>query len=314
MYYLDEMAHTPFTEDDGYLYLKQNNIEKTNNESEANLYVTRYFPINKKTDLLLWRIKHKYIPILVWTDEPRWSISTQTFFPKKFYIPEIHIMNTYSQDIYISPFSRFSWAITQKLDYVDEQFWFQRKKLISSLCSYRQNTELIINNVNIDLIDKRQQISIIGYNKNIVDICGLNWPTNIKTVIQDRFSNDWHKSKLEFIKDYKFNIAIENTEYGYYISEKIWDPISVRSLPIYNGNNYIYKIFPHESFIDIKDFSNIDSMFNYIINMSAKEYCQRLNKCIEVYNNAFNNIDFKKERLAPIHKIIEKIRAINYQQ
>ncbi|MCK9612622.1 MAG: glycosyltransferase family 10 [Bacteroidales bacterium] len=64
------------------------------------------------------------------------------------------------------------------------------------------------------------------------------------------------KDKLAFIADYKFTIAIENSSVNGYVTEKIIDPMSVNSVPIYWGSKSIDADFNTASFIVIKDDSD----------------------------------------------------------
>ena len=47
------------------------------------------------------------------------------------------------------------------------------------------------------------------------------------------------KGKIEFLRSYKFNIAFENGSYPGYTTEKIWEAMMARTLPIYWGNPLI---------------------------------------------------------------------------
>lgn len=310
VYLLDDMQHTPFVKIDSVEYFKTHGIEITNKENEADLYVTRFFPVNSKKDLLFWRLKHKKIPILVWTHEPRYNTTQQSFFPSKIYIPSIYIMNCYTNDILVNPWCIYgSWSITHKLNFANTDHFNNHQKNICTLGSYRYEP-LIINGQNIDLTEYRQAIAIEGYKQGIVDICGPNWPKEYNVILNNRNSTNWHQSKLQFIKDYKFNIALENTLIKNYITEKIWDPISQSVLPIYYGNTSIYNIFPKDSFIDTNNYANINDLLNHIMNLSQNEYLDRLNRCIEVYNKAYDTIDFKKEYKRVLDNIITKITII----
>jgi alpha(1,3/1,4) fucosyltransferase len=62
--------------------------------------------------------------------------------------------------------------------------------------------------------------------------------------------------KLEFVSEYKFTVAIENSSVIGYTTEKIVDPMSVNSIPIYWGNAKVGLDFNPESFIYIKDDSD----------------------------------------------------------
>lgn len=78
-------------------------------------------------------------------------------------------------------------------------------------------------------------------------------------------------NKVEWIKGYKFNIAFENNAYRPqhigYTTEKIMEPMTVNTLPIYWGNPRIDLEFNTKSFINYPEFSNEDDMIDYIIEL-----------------------------------------------
>lgn len=96
-------------------------------------------------------------------------------------------------------------------------------------------------------------------------------------------------SKLEFIKDYKFTIAFENSEYPGYTTEKLVQAMLPYSIPIYWGNPVIYKDFNTKSFINYYDFANEDELIKRIIEIDQNDelYKQYL---LEPYyhNNVIN--------------------------
>jgi len=75
------------------------------------------------------------------------------------------------------------------------------------------------------------------------------------------------ENKMEFIKDYKFVIAFENSSYPGYTTEKLIEPLLVNSIPIYWGNPVIGKDFNTNCFINIKDVSQFDAAINKIIEL-----------------------------------------------
>jgi hypothetical protein len=64
-------------------------------------------------------------------------------------------------------------------------------------------------------------------------------------------------NKIEFISGYKFTIAFENSTVDGYTTEKIVEPMSVNSIPVYWGNPLIGTDFNDESFISLKDSNDI---------------------------------------------------------
>ncbi len=87
------------------------------------------------------------------------------------------------------------------------------------------------------------------------------------------------ENKLEFIKDYRFTIAFENTCQPGYTTEKIFEPMKVNSIPIYWGNKLIYREFNTKSFINVHDFSTLNECANYIVELDSNK--QKLTSIIE---------------------------------
>jgi len=53
--------------------------------------------------------------------------------------------------------------------------------------------------------------------------------------------------------------------------EKIWDAVKGRTLPIYYGrSNRIFETFTQNSFIDVSEFRNLESIFDYVQNMDER--------------------------------------------
>lgn len=75
---------------------------------------------------------------------------------------------------------------------------------------------------------------------------------------------NWCKSKISFQKNYKFSLAIENSEYRGYTTEKLLHPMSANSLPIYWGNADVGKEFNTRSFINCHDYNSIDEIIDAI--------------------------------------------------
>jgi hypothetical protein len=70
---------------------------------------------------------------------------------------------------------------------------------------------------------------------------------------------------MEFIRDYKFVMAFENSSYPGYTTEKIIEPMIVNSIPIYWGDPDISKDFNTKSFIHIEDTTDYNNAIEQII-------------------------------------------------
>jgi alpha(1,3/1,4) fucosyltransferase len=73
--------------------------------------------------------------------------------------------------------------------------------------------------------------------------------------------------KIEFLRQYKFNIAFENRSLPGYTTEKIFEPMMARCLPIYWGDPDINDQFNPRSFLNRADFASDEALIEKIIEL-----------------------------------------------
>jgi alpha(1,3/1,4) fucosyltransferase len=234
-------------------------------------------------------------------------------------LPDIHIMNVYTGDIYLNNYytvnSNGIQTIDRLLKPLDESNFpdFEHKK-VAALMFYRNNRHrwsLKQNGKELDLCYLRTRIALEGHKLGKVDVYGRGWPRGVS--LEDSRGEGWEERKARILRNYPFNLCFENTNTAYYCTEKIWDSIKYGCLPIYYGEgNRIYEDFPQGSFLDYCDFGNSTSLFSYIDAMTVDEYRARMNLCIDAYNRAFEKLEspsnsFYEEMLL---KIVQKAEAI----
>ena len=121
---------------------------------------------------------------------------------------------------------------------------------------------------------------------------------NIDLDVEPR-DGDWSQGKLDFIKDYKFTIAFENSFGDGYTTEKLFQPFMAQSVPIYWGNPLIGKEVNSKAFVNCNDFDNdFDKVIQKIIELDNddKKYLKML-KANKIKRNSF----FRKQ-----HKNLKK--------
>jgi alpha(1,3/1,4) fucosyltransferase len=103
--------------------------------------------------------------------------------------------------------------------------------------------------------------------------------------------------KVEFLRNYKFNIAFENASIPGYTTEKIFEAMEARCLPIYWGNPFVEREFNSRSFLNYFDFSTEEALIERIIELDNDDskYLEYLREpyFIEGKPNEF----FSRERL-----------------
>jgi alpha(1,3/1,4) fucosyltransferase len=113
--------------------------------------------------------------------------------------------------------------------------------------------------------------------------------------------------KVEFIKDYKFTIAFENTEYPGYTTEKLVQPMLAYSLPIYCGNPLVGRDFNAKSFLNYADFSSEEELIDRIIEIDQNDelYMEYLRQPY-YHNNQVNEFIDPENILRQFRIIFEK--------
>ncbi|XP_077285581.1 alpha-(1,3)-fucosyltransferase 10 [Arctopsyche grandis] len=103
---------------------------------------------------------------------------------------------------------------------------------------------------------------------------------------------------LTFVNRYKFTIAIENGICEDYITEKLWRPLKVGSVPIYMGSPSIRDWLPNQqSAIVLNDFESLEDLAAYLnhLNTHDDEYEKYLQHKINKKITNSKLIDFIKQ-------------------
>jgi len=79
------------------------------------------------------------------------------------------------------------------------------------------------------------------------------------------------RGKMEFLRQYKFNIAFENRSFPGYTTEKIFEPMVARCLPIYWGDPKINEQFNPRSFLNRADFPSDEALIEKIIELDQDD-------------------------------------------
>lgn len=86
---------------------------------------------------------------------------------------------------------------------------------------------------------------------------------NMKEAIEPRYKN-WWKSKQDFLKNYKFTIAFENSSSPGYTTEKLHQPLWANSIPIYWGDPVVERVFNPKAIINCHNFPNFEAVVDYV--------------------------------------------------
>ena len=105
------------------------------------------------------------------------------------------------------------------------------------------------------------------------------------------------RGKIEFMRPYKFNIAYENRSLAGYTTEKIFEPMIARSLPIYWGDPSIHEHFNPRSFLNRADFHSDEALIEKIIELDQddRKYLEYLRQ--PYFHNDTPNLYFSRPRV-----------------
>lgn len=262
--------------------------------------------------------------VIVWTHEPRYDsfakktakglngkrIDVFNVFTGDVFWHNRHFLGTYHYDesIDLGIKKRNLSFIENTTD--EEKFNNRRVCIAVYTKKDKVHCYYYVNSINVDANRIRQDIAIVGHEMGMCDIVGKGWEGLAieESGYVGSDENPWWSRKIEIISNYRFNIAIENTIWPYYVTEKIWQSISTNTVPVYWGkSSSIYETFPPQSFVDASVFSSSRDLCIYLKNMPFSEWSERMYKCIETYNREISlhpNPDHS--RLA---EVIERIRS-----
>lgn len=76
------------------------------------------------------------------------------------------------------------------------------------------------------------------------------------------------KDKIRFLSEYKFNLAIENSNTSGYVTEKIVQAWAAGCIPVYwGGSGTIMREFNKAAFVDCSDFATISDVADYLLEL-----------------------------------------------
>ena len=78
---------------------------------------------------------------------------------------------------------------------------------------------------------------------------------------------DRYQVKVDWLAQYRFNLAFENTRRAGWCTEKLVDPLHVNTIPIYWGDPRVKDYFNPESYIRRDDFSSDEELADYVLHV-----------------------------------------------
>ena len=109
--------------------------------------------------------------------------------------------------------------------------------------------------------------------------------------------------KLDALKEYRFQVVIENENSKHWFTEKVCDCFATGTIPIYYGTSSITDFYNSEGIIQ---FSSADELESILKNCTKEEYDKRLHAVYDNYNRSQLN------KSLPDNYIFEWLRTTGY--
>jgi len=104
--------------------------------------------------------------------------------------------------------------------------------------------------------------------------------------------------KIDFLRQYKFTIAFENTSYPGYTTEKLLHPLIANSIPIYWGNPLASRDFNPDAFINCHDFNNFDEVIKRVIEIDNNDDLYQAYLEAPIFSEAVDNEYLNDENIS----------------
>ena len=105
------------------------------------------------------------------------------------------------------------------------------------------------------------------------------------------------EDKIKLLSEFKYSLCFENlTDVKGYVTEKIFDCLKAKTVPIYLGATDIEKYIPKDCFIDFRDFKDYDELLKFLRAINEKrynEYIKNIEKLLK--DKLFRNMWFEQQ-------------------
>ena len=113
------------------------------------------------------------------------------------------------------------------------------------------------------------------YVKAIAEVIWVDAPSNCFNNMKWPFCEGRPCTKVEILRNYKFNLAFENGDSPGYVTEKIYDAFEAGVLPVYMGTRDVAEAVPKGSYIYVSDFKTPQDVANYLKKVIRNETLYR---------------------------------------
>lgn len=266
--------------------------------------------------------------VIFWTHESFWDHHKGPSYFR--YGRFFHHMNCYTCDVFVSnksfyfgEFGKF-WSKDKESrlklpskEFLEKRF---RSDARRKVCAYATRfDDVYFNDQPYSLTNMRNRVIEYFYKRGVCSIEGNGWGNLLgNQIVSTRSGKDaksWGEIKIEQSRElFSFSICLENTIYNNYVTEKISHALESWLIPIYCFENGLTEV-TKDAALHISSNPNeseIEKVFNNVVNMKFSEYFERLNVLINDYNKLLLSPNLLAlERLAPVLEIEKKIEKLS---
>lgn len=180
---------------------------------------------------------------------------------------------------------------------------FEEKKFITMISgnkridNWKKNVLLkLLYGFGVEEIYSKRRLVIDHFSEKGLDLYGFGWDKELSPRIVAVYRGTV-EDKRKTLARYKFAFCLENSIFGGYVTEKIFDVLFAGCVPVYCGAPDITDFVPRNAFIDLRDFKSHDELERFLQGMSEEVYHTYI-KNIEVFLRSEQYKRFSQERYA----------------
>lgn len=273
VFMLKDFVPRVFEGKDGFL--ERHNIEMVDEASAADILIGRRVRDFKPNYIALDRLN------VVWTHEPFFAMNS---------VPvvrvdgcDVHVFNLYNRNVYTDDFFDLRGKPVAHVAPGALNVPFDNRRIVAVMT--RKEGVAIVGGTDRSLMETRERIAVDGHAAGGVDIFGGGWDEGI-ALGESRYVGDRRVVKAQILGGYNFNLCLENCLWDHYVTEKLWEAIAARCLPIYFASDTILQFPALDAGILVNRHADYAAIRRVIDGMTEGEFVDRLNTLIDFYNRS----------------------------
>lgn len=150
------------------------------------------------------------------------------------------------------------------------------------------------------------------------DMFGMGWDRQRKFSLQKTPPPFWRgtlpkNGKLAAISKYRFTLCYENAIEQNWVTEKLWDAMLAKTIPVYWGAPNIHELIPKNIIINRSEFKSDKELLKFLRSIDEPEFMRRINAIERFLHSAKAKKYYKKQYTSfVVEQIKDVMRQKNY--